>query len=139
MRRLITRLPPQIPQGNEMADFPDRALLLLAAGMTEDTTVFDLTDALQEIGTLPDNEADRRKRSALFLLLLANTFDLGEESAFRDTLRDLMHASVDFGVNWTDETRMGWQDVRGERSRLKPSPAPDMGDGGEIWIEGVTD
>lgn len=123
-----------------MINFPTATVLREIAGQTEDATVFDLTDALREIGDLPKTEGDRRKRSALFLLTLQNTLETPDpESAFRDTLRDLMHVSVDFGVNWTDEERMGWQDVRGERSRLKPIPPQPYVDGGEIWIEGVTE
>lgn len=65
---------------------------------------------------LPEGPAERVAHSAAFMLGICEVTGRNDpQAAFRDTLRELMHASVEFGVNWTEEERHAWQDVRRER------------------------
>ncbi len=69
---------------------------------------------------LPETVPARVKRSAHFMLALCElTGENDPETAFRDALREMQHAAVEFGVNWTQEERYGWRDVQDERARLQ--------------------
>ena len=96
---------------------PDLPELLREAG---GDFPFDVLTGFSDGDKLPDTVPARVRRSAAFVVSLVELMDSPDpESAFRDALREMMHAAVDFGVNWTDEERLAWQDVRKERYHLK--------------------
>lgn len=95
---------------------PDLSELLREADHGE---AFDVLCAFPYRDTLPATLPERVARSAAFVVALVALQDSPDpESAFRDGLREMMHAAVDFGINWTDEERIAWQDVRRERLPL---------------------
>jgi len=68
---------------------------------------------------LPDTVPGRVQRSAAFMVGLCEIFDTQDpEAAFREALREMQHAAVEFGVDWTAEDWAGWADVRRERAAL---------------------
>lgn len=100
---------------------PDLRELLREAGVTDR---WDAAQVVESLAKTPDNAPERVKRSAAFMVAICDLMDSDDpESAFRDVLREMQHAAVEFGVNWTDEDRMGWADVHRERARAKvPGP-----------------
>jgi hypothetical protein len=96
---------------------PDVAELIREAEHMDPSTAL-LTFSQGE--TLPATVPARAKRSAEFVLALCElTGQNDPESAFRDALREMQHAAVEFGANWTQEERFAWRDVQDERARLE--------------------
>lgn len=97
---------------------PDLAELRREAG--EDFP-FESLSAFCNGDKLPKDQPSRVARSAAFMVGLCEIMDSNHdpEAAFRDTLREMMHAAVEFGVDWTAEERAAWQDVRRERAALR--------------------
>lgn len=68
---------------------------------------------------LPPTVPARVARSAAFMACLCELMDSSDpETAFRHAMREMQHAAVEFGMNWTAEDRAGWADVRRERAAL---------------------
>lgn len=85
---------------------------------------FESLSAFRNGDKLPEDVPCRVSRSAAFMVGLCEIMDTTDpEAAFRDALRELQHAAVEFGVNWTDEDRQGWREVQDERARLGCSGA----------------
>lgn len=95
---------------------PDLAELLREAGVTDS---FFAPAVLTGLPTMPETAPERTQRSATFIAALCDLIGTDDpEVAFRDALREMQHASVEFGVNWTEEDRFGWVDVHQERARI---------------------
>lgn len=102
---------------------PDLPELLREAGQPG---VFDaLVNFSEQSNKMPATVPARVKRSAEFMAAMCELMDTQDpEAAFRDALREMMHAAVEFGVDWTAEDRAGWADVRRERAALRCSGVP---------------
>lgn len=95
---------------------PNRAALYMEAMELGDDVLWSFVTLSDK---LPASVADRAKRSAAFMLNLCELFNTQDpEAAFRDAMRELQHAAVEFGVDWTAEERAAWADVRKERNAL---------------------
>lgn len=95
---------------------PDLAELRREAG--EDFP-FESLSAFCNGDKLPKDIPCRVSRSAAFMVGLCEIFDTQDpEAAFLDALHELVHAAVEFGVDWTAAERHTWADVRRERAAL---------------------
>lgn len=80
---------------------------------------FDVLCAFPYRDKLPATVPARVSRSGAFMVSMCELMGSNDpEAAFRDALRELQHAAVEFGVNWTQEERAGWRDVQEERAAL---------------------
>lgn len=96
---------------------PDLPEILRESGVIDTAFAASMLTALP---TFPATVPERVARSATFIAALCDLMGTDEpEVAFRDAMREMQHASVEFGINWTDEDRMGWQDVRRERAMIE--------------------
>lgn len=96
---------------------PDLPEILREAGLADACLA---PSHLSGLPTLPADAVERAKRSAVFMAAICDLMGTEDpEAAFRDVIRELQHAAVEYGVNWTDEDRMGWQDVKGERAKAR--------------------
>lgn len=97
-----------------MPDLPE--LLREAAVSSPDLLLLDLESVHPK---MPATVPARVARSAAVMACLCEIMDTSDpEAAFRDAMRELQHAAVEFGVDWTAEERAGWADVRKERNAL---------------------
>lgn len=87
--------------------------------MREAAPAYSYSGSLRSLEKIPADYPARLQRSATFMVALCELFDTEDpESAFRDAIREMQHAAVEFGVNWTQEDRHGWEDVKRERAAL---------------------
>lgn len=97
-----------------MPDLPE--LLREAAVSSPDLLLLDLESVHPK---MPATVPARVARSAAVMACLCEIFDVQDpEAAFRDALRELQHAAVEFGMDWTAEERQGWREVQDERAQL---------------------